>query len=265
MHLVFTDLDGTLLDHATYSWDAARPALEHLRRSGIPWVIVTSKTRAEVEYWRHETGNAHPFIVENGGAAYIPAGYFPFPIEGAARRGPYDVLEWGAPYPVLVEALGLAARTAGCAIRGFHGMTTSEVAESCGMPHGQAILAQQREYDEPFLLLDPEREDALTGAVEARGLRLTRGGRFHHILGGSDKARAVAAVAALFARRYRRLRTIGLGDGPNDATVLREVSHAVLIRSPRVADLRARVPRGVVTRQAGPAGWNRAVLSLTRP
>lgn len=66
MQTVFTDLDGTLLDHETYSWEAARPALERLELSGIPWILVTSKTRAEVELWRKQLGNRHPFIIENG-------------------------------------------------------------------------------------------------------------------------------------------------------------------------------------------------------
>jgi mannosyl-3-phosphoglycerate phosphatase len=43
MQTVFTDLDGTLLDHETYSWEAARPALERLELSGILWILVTRK------------------------------------------------------------------------------------------------------------------------------------------------------------------------------------------------------------------------------
>ncbi|MBS1856175.1 MAG: HAD-IIB family hydrolase [Acidobacteria bacterium] len=264
MDLVFTDLDGTLLDHETYAWQAARPALDHLRRRGIPCVMVTSKTRAEVEYWRRETGNRHPFIVENGGAAYLPAGYFPFAIEGGSRREGYDVLEWGTPYARLAEALARASRAAACRVRGFHGMAAGEVAELCGMPPAQAELAKQREYDEPFLTLDPQRETALEAAIEREGLRTTRGGRFRHILGDNDKARAVMAVTALFARQHGAPRTIGLGDAPNDAPFLEIVSAPVLIRSPRVGALAALVPRGEVTAQPGPAGWNEAVLALTR-
>jgi mannosyl-3-phosphoglycerate phosphatase len=262
MDLVFTDLDGTLLDRETYAWEDARPALDHLARRGIPWVMVTSKTRAEVEYWRRETGNRHPFIVENGGAAYVPAGYFPFVIAGGVRRGDWDVLEWGTPYARLVEGLACASRDAACAVRGFHGMAAGEVAELCGMPRAQAELARQREYDEPFLVPDPACEAALNAAIEARGLRVTRGGRFRHILGDNDKARAVAAVTALFARQYGALRTIGLGDAPNDAPFLGIVDIAVLLRSPRVGELQALVPRGTVTRRPGPAGWNDAVLEF---
>ena len=48
-YVVFTDLDGTLLDHTSYSHQAAEPALEAIRERRIPLVFCTSKTRAEVE------------------------------------------------------------------------------------------------------------------------------------------------------------------------------------------------------------------------
>src|SRR5262245_50293684 len=60
MWLVFTDLDGTLLDADTYSYEAASPALERLRERGTPLVMVTSKTRAEVELWRWRLSNRDP-------------------------------------------------------------------------------------------------------------------------------------------------------------------------------------------------------------
>src|SRR2546423_300740 len=70
--VVFTDLDGTLLDAETYRYDAARQGLDRLREHAIPLIICTSKTRAEVEPLRNELGNTDPFIVENGGALYVP-------------------------------------------------------------------------------------------------------------------------------------------------------------------------------------------------
>jgi HAD superfamily hydrolase (TIGR01484 family) len=60
MIVVFTDLDGTLLDHHTYEWTAARPALQRLTQTGTPCVFVTSKTRAEVEFWRTAMVNPIP-------------------------------------------------------------------------------------------------------------------------------------------------------------------------------------------------------------
>jgi len=260
MIVIFTDLDGTLLDHDTYDWGAARPALDRLREQRIPWVAVTSKTRAEVEFWRLRLGNTHPFIVENGGAAYVPADYFPFTLP--KQQHDYEIMEWGRPYATLVAALQRASHSSGCRVRGFHEMTVAEVAELCELPLEQAALAKQREYDEPFVVLDPDRAGELASAIEEQGLHTTRGGRFWHILGANDKSVAVLALIALFERQHGPVRTIGLGDGWNDASFLNDVSTPVLIRSPHVDDLQRLIPRGMVTDRPGPAGWNESVLNL---
>ena len=250
MYLVFTDLDGTLLDHHTYSWEAALPALDHLNRHRIPWVLVTSKTRAEVELWRRLLGHRHPFIVENGGAAYLPDG------------NAYQVLEWGTPYAELLNSLQKASQASGCRVRGFHEMAADEVAKLTGLPREQAVLAQQREYDEPFLILDPDRAGALLDAIQAEGRRWTKGGRFWHILGANDKAVAVRAVIEHFKIARGPMRTIGLGDGLNDVSFLNVVAKPVLIQSAHSAEMKSRVPRGVVTDRSGPAGWNDALMAL---
>ncbi|MBI4902355.1 MAG: HAD-IIB family hydrolase, partial [Acidobacteria bacterium] len=250
MDLILTDLDGTLLDHDNYSWEAARPALDRLRRLSIPCIPVSSKTRAEIEFWRESLGNNHPFISENGGAAFIPNGYFPDEAS-AARRGAYEIIEWGTPYERLVLDLQRASGATQCRVRGFHDMSTAEVASLCGMPLAQAVLAKQREYDEPFVLLDSDCGDALAEAIIGQNRRLTRGGRFWHILGDNDKAVAVQTLCALFARHYPPLRTIGLGDGWNDAAFLNCVDVPVIIRSPHAAEILALVPRGTVTDSPG--------------
>jgi mannosyl-3-phosphoglycerate phosphatase len=262
MNIVFTDLDGTLLDHETYSWEAARPGIERLKLCNVPWVLVTSKTRAEVEWWRERLGNRHPFIVENGGAAFIPCGYFPWPLPTAAHRDNYEILEWGKSYGYLVARLKEASRRSRCRARGFHEMTAAEIRFTCDLPLEQAALAKLREYDEPFEVLDLNRTSQLLTAIEREGLRWTRGGRFWHITGENDKAQAVIALQRLYERAYGRIETIGLGDAVNDAPFLKIVDVPVLIHSPQSAKLKAAVPRGNVTERFGPAGWSEALIQL---
>ena len=72
--LVFSDLDGSLLDHHDYSFGAALPAIEALRQRGVPLILCSSKTRAEIEPLRARLDNRDPFIVENGAAVFIPCG-----------------------------------------------------------------------------------------------------------------------------------------------------------------------------------------------
>jgi mannosyl-3-phosphoglycerate phosphatase len=261
-HIVFTDLDGTLLDPETYSWEAARPAIMHLRRRRIPLILVSSKTRAEIEWWRKQMDNRHPFIVENGGAAYLPPNYFSFRIPGARRREPYEVLQWGKRYRYLVSSLRQASRRSRCPVRGFHDMTALEISRQCGLSLEQAALAKLREYDEPFRILSPDRAHQLLETIEKLGLRWTRGGRFWHITGANDKALAVLELCRLFQQAYGPVRAIGLGDALNDAPFLSSVSIPVLVRSRQTAKLKALLPGAMVTDKPGPAGWSDKLLQI---
>jgi mannosyl-3-phosphoglycerate phosphatase len=88
MELVITDLDGTLLDRETHSFAGVAPALELLRRHGTPLVLCTSKTRVEAKYWRKSLENCDPFIVEDGGAVFVPETFLPRPIIVPAHSFP---------------------------------------------------------------------------------------------------------------------------------------------------------------------------------
>ena len=261
---IFTDLDGTLLDHATYSYEAAKPALLRARHLSVPLVFVSSKTRAEIEALRRVLGNADPFISENGGALFIPDAYFPFCIDGAVSCAGSVAIEFGEPYHKLVQVLDDASRESGCRIIGFHQMSVEEIAERCSLPVEQAMLAARREYDEPFEILDDLRRDALLNEIEARGKRWTKGGRFYHITGNNDKGAAVRRLSELYSHRHKDFQSVGLGDSLNDIPMLEAVNIPVLIRSHSVGELRAVVPGARVSRLSGPQGWNEAVLDLLK-
>lgn len=265
----FTDLDGTLLDHASYRWDAAREGLKLLARRALPLVIVTSKTRAEVLPVLHALGRREPFVVENGGAIYFPSGYFPFRVEGAKPAGrAWRRLVLGTPYRKLVRALARAARRAGVRVRSFANMSAREVVELTGLGLPGAGQALKREYDEPFVILkgDSRAWPRLRREIHREGLRATRGSRFFHILGANDKGTAVRRLMTWFRRSMGpKVRAVGLGDSPNDITLLRGVDLPILVARPNGRydpETLAAVPHARRAGGVGPAGWTRAVERL---
>ncbi|MCO4797949.1 MAG: HAD-IIB family hydrolase, partial [Colwelliaceae bacterium] len=66
--LIFSDLDGTLLDHFTYQSTAANETIQQLKSANIPVILNTSKTFAEVKIILDELQLTTPFIIENGAA-----------------------------------------------------------------------------------------------------------------------------------------------------------------------------------------------------
>jgi mannosyl-3-phosphoglycerate phosphatase len=263
--LVFTDLDGTLLDSDTYSFEPARPALKRLKDLGIPPIICSSKTRLEIEHYRREMGNTHPFVAENGGGVFIPMGYFPTesvsPETRIEKRGDYEVIRLGAAYPDLRWALEQLRRE-GFRVRGFGDMTTRQVAELTGLSLEAAGLAKERDFDEPFALEEPTDIAALQHHIERLGFRLTKGA-LYHILGESDKGRAVLMLCDLYRRARGSIVTIGLGDSPNDASMLEQVDYPVLVQKPDGGyDPGITLANLIRAEGVGPVGWNKAVLSL---
>jgi mannosyl-3-phosphoglycerate phosphatase len=267
--IIFTDLDGTLLDERDYRWTAARPALRALARARWPLVIVTSKTHAEVEPILLALGRREPFAVENGGAVYIPNGYLPFIPEGATReRGGWYKVILGTARSRLVKTLSIAAHQANVPIRGFSQMTAREVAERTGLPLDDARRALRRQYDEPFVILSETARawSRLRNQIERQGFGTTRGSRFFHITGKSDKGVAVARLIGWLRRALGpNWRTVGLGDCPNDIPLLSAVDQPILVARPGHrydAETLGAVPRAQRAGGVGPAGWNRAVLLL---
>lgn len=259
--VVFTDLDGTLLDHHDYAWQAAQGALTALKERGAPLVLCSSKTRSEMIPLWTELGLDAPFIAENGGGIFAPQGH--------ALAGP----DWQpAPDGWLALPVGMAIaevrkRFASFAqrfeARGFGDMDPAEIAALTGLSLEAAALAKQREFNEPVLLPDPEGQAVAFGrAAQEAGLQVTRGGRFFHLLQGSDKGKAVGMVAALYAKKQPGLTTIGLGDALNDLPMLKAVDHPVLVARPDGGHAEIGLPGLLKTELPGPQGWNRAVLGL---
>lgn len=263
--VIFTDLDGTLLDHETYEWGAAKPALKLCHCHNIPIIPVSSKTRAEIEIFQDQLGLSAPFISENGGGIFFPRPSHPEGPQGAVPTENYWKLSLGPPYDALVMALREIRDELGWVIRGCSEMTPQEISDRTGLDLETSHLASRREHDEPFIIVDPVGKDmnALEEAAERRGFQITKGGRFYHLHGKKDKGEAVKRLILWYKRSQPRLISVALGDSPTDFSMLEQVDHPVLIRSSQMfSGLKDRIPGLMITKQAGPEGWNSAVLEI---
>ncbi len=250
--LVFSDLDGTLLDEDTYSFEEAKGALSFLKEEGIPVILCSSKTRAEIEVYRRKMTLCDcPFISENGGAIFIPEG------EG------YGIIELGKPYKFILEVLTEARKSLGVPIKGFYDMSPEEISKICGLPLEEAVLAKEREYSEPIVVSD-ENVGPLELFLRERGFSLTKGGRFFTVIGGNDKGKAVRKLLELYRSKFSdaEVLSIGLGDGRNDLPMLAEVDFPVIVRKKSGDFLKADIKDAYITRYPGPRGWAEAVFNI---
>ena len=265
--IVFTDLDGTLLDAKTYSFEPALPAIKLLKEKEIPLIICSSKTRKEIEYYRRKLDNHDPFISENGGGIFIPKGYFQFPIQSSQfsviDEDNYHVIRLGASYLELRRAL-LKLRAEGYNVKGFGDMTVEEVIKFTNLSIEEAEMAKERDFDEPFIFSGNEEElQRLFKSIKAMGFNYTQG-RFFHILGNSDKGKAVSILIELYQRRFEEVITVAIGDSLNDIPMLERADYPVLVKKSDGTYEKLISINGLIRVDGtGSEGWNRAIFYLS--
>jgi len=263
-YIVFTDLDGTLLDARTYSYAKSLAAINRLKDNGIPIIFCSAKTRAEQEIYRSELGLFHPFVVENGGAIFIPQGYFPFPFDYHKTVDDLLAIELGIPYKRVRELLATIDKENDFAFKGFADMSATEVAEITGLNLEFAKLARQREYDEP-VKLDASGEKGTSeflAKLEEANLNWSHGGRLYHVMGGGGKGKAVEILSGLYRRIWGEIRTIGLGNGLNDSPMFSQVDIPILVQKKDRSWENINLPRLRKVRGVGPEGWSKAIAEV---
>ncbi|HOT43428.1 MAG TPA: HAD-IIB family hydrolase [Spirochaetota bacterium] len=251
MYLVFSDLDGTILDHDTYSYEPAREGLALLKRYAVPLVLVSSKTLPEMKIIHEELGLEAPFIFENGGGIFWPEKKNPelLGADVSELREKKELLEAGIGEPVMF----------------ITDMSAEEIARRTGLSRERALLSQKRLTSLPFVIpsgkaIMPEEMESITKALAEEGLSITKGGRFYHLLpAGSDKGSAIRRIIGHYRKGEGTVTAIGIGDSENDRAMFRAVDVPVAVRKKDGTVIETGVDHVRTTSGAGPVGFTEAV------
>ena len=264
--VIYTDLDGSLLDHYSYSHAAADALLQELEAQGIPVIPASSKTRAELLQLRHELDNQHPFIVENGAAVFIPAGYFSTqPAETESRDGCW-VKYFSLPRSHWLQKIDAIAADFPGDFDNFASLDIESIAALTGLDPAAAQRAASREFGEPVHWLGGDSSRLrFIETLQNNAARVLQGGRFLHVSGDCDKGRALHWLNAQYAIQAagRQPLSLAIGDSQNDAAMLEAADHALIIRSPvHPPPTLSRSERTLISKYYGPGGWNQGVREI---
>lgn len=268
--LIFTDLDGTLLEWKTYSAAIAHPALARLRELGVPVLFCSSKTASEQRALRQSLRiRSIPSIVENGAAIIVPdaaglhTGDWP-PAPGEPGR---KVKVLGMDSDEVSERLERVRKRTGLALRGYRDITDEQLADLSGLSLEAARRARKREYSETLVdALDEAQWEKLDAEFAREGLECRHGGRFHTVTGsGTDKGKAVRALTAMYESAYgREVSTIAVGDSANDRPLLEAVDRPFLVSREDGTWANLGVPHLEKVSGRGPYGWIEITNRLLR-
>ena len=265
--VVYTDLDGTLLDHYTYSFDEALETINALKARGVPIVPCTSKTRAETVSLMQALELDGPMIIENGSAIWVPDHWGLTRPEGAEDAVNAWCYSFGPPRGTIRMQLAILNIEWGNRYRSLCELSEKQVMAITGLDAESAARAKDRHYSETLVWLGtPADRSAFAEQIEALGLRCVRGGRFVHVLGMGGKGHAMSWLHHKIRSELTGFETavsIAAGDADNDVEMLEVADLALMVRSP-VHDppMPRRAGGMVISDNFGPAGWAEGVETL---
>ncbi len=205
--IIFTDLDGTLLDDA-YDIENACLTLDEVTGWGNVCIPVTSKSYLEVVAINRLRARPAPIIFENGAGIAWPH-----------QSGP-EIL--GKSAAVIREVLKALRSQQGFEFRGFADMTVAELRGRTGLDKQSAADALRRSASEPLVWQDSEAAfTRFTQALDQDGLKVVLGGRFFCVMDAQcDKATACKYLVSKYSSDSYRPKVLACGDAPNDIDML---------------------------------------------
>jgi mannosyl-3-phosphoglycerate phosphatase len=277
--VVFSDIDGTLIDIFTRNYGKSKELVKKLEESSIPVVLCSSKTWAEQDMIRKDLGlEGEPFIIENGGAVIIPDGYF----EGDGRTDDdlqhhgvirvvdgYRVIELGRSSAEIRKGLQHVRRKTGTAFKGVSDLSIEELAKIVGMTHDDAERMSKRQYGETILEIDKTEKVQFEQVLSEEGLQVIHGSRYFDVTAGNDKGKAVRILMDLYRKKLGDDTIfIGIGDSPNDIPMLKLTDVAILVQKHdgtwTEVDNNIIITRVMKVEGIGPAGWEKAFATIIK-
>lgn len=268
--IILTDLDATLLDHNTYSFKPALDAINLAKSKGIDIIFVTSKTKAETELYRKSMDINKPFIVENGGALYIPSGHFKKYLIGEPLGIVNGMLVkiFGLRRDELLDIMVDIKTVSRLKINNMAEMSIDEISAITFLSQDESELARMREYSEPFIIqnkISDSEEVDLINIIKSKGLNVTKGGRFYHLMGENDKGKAALYLIEIYRKFHKcKIISIGIGDSKNDIPLLKNVDIPIAVQRPEgeynsnlIEETSPFLSGGI-----GPFGWNKGLLKI---
>lgn len=263
--VVFSDLDGTLLDHHTYSFEPALATLKQLAELNIAVIPTTSKTRAEVAQLREDLTLDTPFIVENGAAVYIPIDFLPNQPKDTDIVHGYYRKAFTEPRQHWLDLLSKHnAQFVDCFI-GFSQMNDEQISLATGLSTQDAHLANQREFSEPLKWLAGEsKKAAFSQQLKAAGANVLQGGRFVHISGKCNKGIALQWLRKEMSEQLKQnYKSVALGDSYNDNDMLETADIAVQIKTDKHSFPKLfRTDSVIQSTLLGPKGWSECLQQI---
>tara|TARA_Y100000996_G_C22557117_1_gene655871 strand:- start:2577 stop:3407 length:831 start_codon:yes stop_codon:yes gene_type:complete len=266
-YLIFTDLDGTLLNHANYSIGKNKQLLRKIKNKSNQIIFNSSKTYLEVNKLLDDLGLTEmPFSTENGAMVFFPKKVFKKPPK-SINHGNF----W---------KIKIAKKTSNFWYQYLHSqkknyhfeivldISKKELKYLTNLDQIKAML--NREASQLIIwkdsILKYKKFKKYTN-INKKG-KLTQGGRFIQLSSSCNKGMSSKLISHTYFEQfgdkfYRKI--IALGDNENDIEMLNYATYPCLINSQNSLFKLNKMKKNLFrSKSNAPRGWIEAMMHLNK-
>ena len=247
--LIFTDLDGSLLDKETFKFDVIKDYFKELVRNGIIIIPNSSKTEAELLDFNEQNNLDLSFITENGSS-----------IHGLNK------IHQNLPDKIImsrtIDEIRNIYKTN--ISLDFKNKTTHileleiEVQQKIlGLPLDKIKLAIKRDHSLPIKFNGTEIEKKeFTKILKNSGLTIQTGGRIMNVCDNVNKSIAMSKALQLIRKQLDdEIITIGVGDNENDIEMIKQTDYPCLVKNDNFDSSLINIDNLIKSSEPSPLGW----------
>ncbi len=248
--IIFTDLDGSLLDNKTFKFDVIKDYIKKLISSGVIIIPNSSKTEAELLDFNRKSKLNLCFISENGSSIHgLNLINKNFPSKISISRPVNEI------YKIYNDNISLDLKKKITLILKLEKKKQEKI---FGLKFDQLLLATKRMHSIPILFEGTEIEkNILIENINNMGLSVQTGGRIMNICDNTNKANAMSKALQIIKEEFdKELVTIGVGDNENDIEMLKQADYPCLVKNDNFDSSTLNIDNLIKSTKLSPMGWS---------
>ncbi len=255
--LIFTDLDGSLLNHNNFDFKEIKDFILSCIGKGIKIVPNTSKTHKEINIFLDKLGQKLPFVCENGAAIHNVDLLHPEINSKDSSlifsRSLSEILEvFKNNIPIEFQKKCIFVKD----------MSPKDQMEVLGLNDKYLPYALNREYSMPLIFEgSKDNINEFTTLLKTNGMKLHEGGRVLNICDNCSKGKAMKTLIKMLNDNFDlKTHTIVVGDSPNDISMLNSCDQPCVIPLPGKRNLIELKDHKIIrATKSAPEGWEEVV------
>ena len=248
--IIFTDLDGSLLDKDTFEFHEIKDYFRDLVSKGIKIIPNSSKTKAELSNFNKQYNLNLSFIAENGSSIHgLNLIHENLPNNIFLSRTVDEI------YKIYNQNVTDNLKEK---VTFILNLKSNEQQEIFGLSLEKMSLAIKRDHSIPIQFNGTESEKKeFIKIMKNSGLTIQTGGRIMNVCDNVNKSVAMSEAIRLMTKELdNEIITIGVGDNENDIEMIKMTDYPCLVKNENFDSSLINIDNLIKSDEPSPNGWS---------